>query len=112
MDIKEAYEGDYVKRAERCFLFEEDKITLCDSFDFTREVQVTEHFVSLIEPKIVDGVVEIDNVVLTTPNECEIKIEEKQVLAHLGNRAHSVYLIDYVLPRGKKEFKIEFDMSK
>lgn len=112
MDIKEGYECDYLKRAERKFLFEENKITLRDTFELTKDAQITERFVSLIEPKIQDGVVSLDGALLKTENKCEIKIEVKEIKSHLGKDFHNAYVMNYILPKGESKFEMIFDMSK
>ena len=109
MDIKEGYGVDFINKLERSFAFESDKITLTDKFDFTKEVQVTERFISLIEPKINGSVATIEDVTLTNSQSIVPQISVKEVKAHIQG-AHNVYIIDYVLEKGKTEFTIEFKM--
>ena len=109
MDIKNAYGVDFINKAERSFDFEKDKITLTDKFDFTKEVQVTERFISLTEPKMQGSVAVIDDVTVTSSQGEIPMISVKEVKAHIHG-THNVYIIDYVLPKGQTEFTIEFKM--
>ena len=109
MDIKEGYGVDFINKAQRNFAFENGKITLTDSFDFTKEVQITERFVSLTEPKTEESVVKIDDVTLINNKNAVPQITVKEVKAHLQG-THNVYIIDYILQKGETEFTIEFRM--
>ncbi len=108
MDINNAYDIDYMKGLYRSFTFEDYKITLKDKFEFTKDAQVTERFVSLIEPKITGSTVIIDDVTLREVNGTLPQITTKEVMAHVGSRPHNVYLIDYIMPKGTGDFEIEF----
>jgi glyoxylase-like metal-dependent hydrolase (beta-lactamase superfamily II) len=92
--------------------FEDEKITLCDNFDFTKDVQVTEHFVSLIEPRVEGNDLYIEDVKLTTSSNACPTVTEKTVRAHVGGYPHPVYLIDYELPRGITGFELTFEVEK
>ena len=108
MDVKNAYRVDCLEKFERSFEFFDDKIVLNDTFEFTRNAQVTERFISLIEPKVVEDGLLIEDVYLLTKCRTIPTVTVKGVKAHMGNRPHNVYIIDYVLPKGKTEFEIEF----
>ena len=112
MDIKEGYPADFINKAERKFYFEDEKITLVDSFDFTKKVQVTEHFVSLIEPKAVGNDLYIEDVKLSSKCGTKPIVTVREVKAHVGERLHPVYLIDYVLERGITDFELAFEVVK
>jgi hypothetical protein len=107
MDVNKAYAIDYMQGFDRAFIFEDYKITLKDSFKFTKEAQVTERFVSLIEPKIQGNTVVIDDVSLIEKNNTLPQITTKEVMAHVGARLHNVYLIDYIMPKGTSEFELD-----
>ncbi len=111
MDIKNGYGVDYLQKAERSFVFCDDKIVLNDKFELTKETEITERFVSLIEPKFVDGELIIDDVYLSPKCKTLPTVTVKGVKAHVGNRPHDVYLIDYILPKGRNEFEIEFKVK-
>ena len=108
MDLKNGYGVDFLQKSNRSFKFFDNKIVLNDEFEFTKEVQVTERFISLIEPVFIDDMLLIDDVYLSS--ECKTKptVTVKEVKAHMGNRPHNVYIIDYALPKGRNSFKIEF----
>lgn len=108
MDIANAFGRDYIKSVLREFTLDEEKIALCDTFDLTREGEITERLVAMIEPRVIGGVLTIDDTRLIS--DIIPKITEKTVKSHMSGE-HKVYLIDYVLPRGQREFKIIFDME-
>lgn len=111
IEIGPAYRLDYLKSLQRHFDFEDNKITLTDAYDLLGENEIKERFVSLIEPKIVDGVVKIEDVTLKSSNGTLPVIEAKEVKAHMGNIGkHNVYLIDYTLNKGENKFKLEITM--
>ena len=107
MDITNAYGLDFLNKAERSFAFKENEITLKDTFDVTREIEVTERFVSMTEPKIEGGVVKIDDVTLENPYGITPEITVKNVKAHII-APHNVYLLDYKLPKGQHTFTLKF----
>ena len=108
MNLKNAYVVDSLKDFVRSFKFEDYKITLRDRFDFTSDTETTERFVSLIEPEMKDGFLYIDDVMLSPKCKTAPKVTIKGVKAHMHNRPHNVYLIDYVLEKGRCDFEIEF----
>ena len=111
IEIGPAYRLDYLKSLQRRFDFEDNKITLTDTYDLLGENEIKERFVSLIEPKIVDGVVKIEDVTIKSSNGTLPVIEAKEVKAHMGNIGkHNVYLIDYTLNKGENKFKLEITM--
>ena len=92
IEIGPAYRLDYLKSLQRHFDFEDNKITLTDTYDLLGENEIKERFVSLIEPKIVDGVVKIEDVTIKSSNGTLPVIEAKEVKAHMGNIGkHNVY---------------------
>lgn len=112
LDITNAYGVDFLKKAERKFYFEDNKITLCDKFDFTKDVEVTERFISVIEPKIQGDVCVIDDFALTNSKGIAPKITVKEAKKHVGgqNPVYNVYIIDYVLPKGERDFTLCLDV--
>ena len=109
LDITDAYGLDFVKKVERQFKLDEDKITLCDKFAFTKETEITERFISIIEPKIVKDVSIIDDVTIRCEKGYLPKITTKSVKKHLGGE-YTVYILDYILPKGETEFKLIIEM--
>ncbi len=110
LEFPQAYGMDFLTKAQREFEFEDNKITLCDEFGLTEEKEITERFVSVIEPKIAGDVVIIDDVTLLAEGGLMPKITQKTAKRHLDSSPYEVYLIDYVLPRGQKKFKLTFKM--
>ena len=109
MDIAPAYRMDNLKSLVRSFEFYDYEIKLTDSYVFTDESQVTERFISVIKPKIVDGVAVIDDVALIQADNISPVITERQVKSHKGE-LHYVYIIEYALPKGQTEFNLTFKM--
>ena len=109
MDIAIAYRMENLKSLIRAFDFSDFEIKLTDSFEFTEKSQVTERFISVIEPKITDGVAEIDGVRLIQADNITPVITEKQVKSHKGE-PHPVFIIKYPLKKGQTEFTISFKM--
>lgn len=112
LDITQAYGKDFVKSVVRSFTLKDDFVRLCDSFEFTKETEIKERFISIIEPKIVDGVAVIEDVVLKTDNRIEPQITVHVAKKHLDSSLYNVYIIDYTLPKGQLDFGITFDMRK
>ncbi len=109
LEFSRAYGMDFVKKVERIFDFEENKITMRDSFELTKDAEITERFISVIEPRMVDGKLVIDDVSLSV-NGGVFKISTKEAKRHLGKSSYTVYIIDCTIPRGQREFEITFDM--
>jgi hypothetical protein len=110
MDIGIAYRKENVRSIVRSFAFTDYAITLTDKFDITTCSDITEHFVSVIEPKIAEGVAVIDDVKLIQPEGIVPVITKKNVKSHTGV-PHNVFLIDYVLGNGAKSFTLKFEMK-
>ena len=109
-EFAQAFGMNFLKSAVREFFFQENKITMKDAFVLDCEKEITERFVSIIEPKIVDGVAVIEDVALEVKGKIPPKITVKQAKKHLDSAIYNVYLIDYVLPKGQTNFEIEFKM--
>ncbi|MBQ7225225.1 MAG: heparinase II/III family protein [Clostridia bacterium] len=107
LDIANGYGLDFVKKVDRVFDFEENRITLTDTFELDKEVEIKERFISVIEPKIVNGVAVIDDVSLVNEQGIEPVITVKETEKHLGGK-YNVYILDYILPKGKSKFEIQF----
>ena len=112
MDFTNGYGLDYLKKAERKFVFGDDTIEMTDNFTLTKESKITERFVSTIEPRIADGKVIIDDTALVCENDITPQISVKELKYHAEPGTYKAYLIDYVLNDGQTEFKIRFDTPK
>ncbi|MBQ7906670.1 MAG: heparinase II/III family protein [Clostridia bacterium] len=110
LDFTNGYGLEFLKKAERTFILKDDQITLIDHFDLSEQKEITEHFVSLVEPKIAGGVAVIDDVTLVAGGNIEPRLTVKEVKAHHGNRPHNVYILDYVLPLGQTDFELLIKM--
>ena len=93
------------------FYFEDYIITLKDKFKFTGKSQVTERFLALIEPRVNGNTLEIEDVVLTNKQNIKPTVTTKEVLAHVGNRPHNVYIIEYEMEKGMCEFELKFEVK-
>ncbi len=110
MDITSAYGASFLKKAYRSFIFTENSVTLCDSFELAEDKEITERLIAVNEPKILDNVAVIDGVALVQPDGITPSITVKDVKSHRGF-SHKVYIIDYVLKKGQREFTLTFDLK-
>ena len=111
MDIAIAYRMEKLTSLVRSFDFKDYSVTLTDKYAFTEDSRVTERFISIIEPKIADGVVEIGGVRLVQDDGIIPTVTIREVTSHKGNK-HFVYIIEYALPKGQTEFILTFDMEE
>lgn len=98
-DIAGAYGDEAVKSIVRSFECTPDSVTLNDKFSVTGAI--VERFVTLIEPKVSEGRIELEEVTLTygkTLGSCTVST------APSGRSA--VYLIDIALNEGVTEFTL------
>ncbi len=109
MNLSNAYAQEHLKSLKREFTFDDYSITLKDTFEFTREAEVSERFISLIEPRVEENSLIIDDVTLTTKQNVVPTVTTKEVNAHVGNRPHNVYIIEYNLPKGESEFELRLE---
>ena len=109
MNITNAYGVDFVKKAERRFFFKDKEIKLYYKFELDFNEEIKERLISVIEPKIVDSVVVIDDVTLQAKGDILPQISTKELEYHTGGK-YTAYILDYVLPKGQAEFEITFKM--
>lgn len=109
MDFTNGYGIDYLKRAQRKFTLRDTEITLEDSFTLTRDSEITERFVAIIEPRLSENGVIIDDSLL----ECDItpKISVKELEYHNQPGTYNAYCIDYILPKGKRDFTLKIKQA-
>ena len=110
MEFSNAYGVDFVKKVERVFDFSESRIILKDTFTLDLEPQITEHFISIIKPKIEGEKVIIDDVTLVAKGAILPKITTRVAKKHLDSSPYNVYILDYELPQGCSEFELSFEM--
>jgi len=95
INLTRAYDTDAIN-ISRSFTFSPNAATLCDTFSFEAPTQVTERFVSKIEPEIVGSSVKIGVLTITAKDKTPtVSIEMHSV--HGGKKSIPVYLIDFDL---------------
>jgi len=95
-----------LNKAVRVFSFKDDEIKMRDSFDLDKQCVITERFISLCEPRTVNGGIMLDNTFLSTRDNIEPKISYKDVRYHNQEGTYRVYIIDY--DTEKTDFEITF----
>ena len=108
MDIEGAYKTD-IKKITRSFNVMENEVIVTDEYvcdDFTK-YKITERFISVIEPKIVPGGVQIGDVLIKTAS-CAVigKVTEND---HNAKPA-DIYTLDFEVK--EKIFKAIFEIQK
>lgn len=100
MDIAGAYPNGVARSVKRSFEMTDDAVTLTDTFDVSDGQTVVERFVSLVEPKLCDGVIYFD--------ECEFSYFGDATLTVSTEQTHQgvCYLVDFTLNNGANEFKV------
>ena len=102
MDIAGAYPDDAVKSIKRSFTAEEDTLVLTDVFDYTGTDVIYERLVSPCQPEIIGSTIKIDSAELLFDSEkCTVSISKT-----VTSKKFDIYLIDFALNEGVKEFKI------
>ncbi len=111
LDISAAYdEGEF----KRDFIFnEDDSIAIEDSFK-GESLQITERFVTRIEPKICEGGVQIGVIRLKCDSTCKVQVSSQEFHPRaLGdlNPTETAYFVDFIFEETKGEFKVSFDLQ-
>jgi hypothetical protein len=110
VEFAQAYGKDFIKSVKREFKFDSYSLTLTDTFGLNSKGEITERFISLIEPKIENGKIVIDDVSLSVENGLMPTVTVKEVTPHVSElKPHPVYIIDYKLEKGNS-FTLKFDM--
>lgn len=112
MDFTAGYGIKELKRAERKFYFNEEKIEMHDTFTLDSPMEITERFISLTEPQVEGKTVKIYDMTITPKDEIMPKITLEVHKTHKGDRDEKIYCIDYVLPTDKTEFYVKFEFNK
>ena len=100
MDIAGAYASGKARSIKRSFEMDDDKVTLTDVFDVERGSVVTERFISLVEPKLDDGVICFGECRFSYFGDATLSVSTEET--HQG----TCYLVDFTLNEGAKEFKV------
>ena len=103
MEIQGAYETD-IPKILRHFKMEENGITLTDTYDEIEGHEITERFISVIEPEIVGKTLRIGDATLVTGVLPTIKKETLN--AKMGVK-EDLWLIDYPVKDKKFVLKVE-----
>ena len=110
VEFAQAYGKDFIKSVKREFKFDSYSLTLTDTFELDSKGEITERLISLIEPKIENGKIVIDDTELLAENGLMPEITVKVVDPHVGSlKPHPVYIIDYKLEKGSS-FTLNFNM--
>ena len=102
-----------LKKAERYFKMDEDKIEIHDKYDFSDNAVITERFVSRIKPKIEGNIAYIEDVRLICNCDATLKVIDQPFVDYLpdenGNHNKICYLLDYTLNGDNRDFKATID---
>lgn len=93
LDIASAYECEELTALRRTFSFTENSVTLADEFEYSGDGEIIERLVTLIEPKINENTVTIeDTTVEFDPTTCRVAISSEE-----RERGGICYFIDFIL---------------
>lgn len=112
-EIAGAYGQSSLESATRKFRYFEDCIELCDTFlSKGKKGKYTDRFVTLIEPKVFDGYVIVENVKLSFDRACvNVSVSSEQHALHnQGGETETVYLLDFALNVGIDHVKFVFEI--
>lgn len=92
VDMKRAYPED-INKLQRSFILKADEIILTDSFD--KQTEVTERFVTEIEPVIEDNKVILDKTLMIYPKEWDVSCKCEYTTRDSDTKDRRVYLLDF-----------------
>lgn len=102
MDIAAAYPTEDIKSLKRSFTTAEDGISMTDEFDYIGDDEITERFVTLTEPAVRVGEVEIGEAVMSFDESLASPVVSTELLSN----GDFCYLIDFKLPKGTQKFTV------
>ena len=111
-EFANAYGLDSVRRIERSFVLEEEKITLTDRYDTDKGTPITERFVTRHKPTVWHSSVIVCGVKLRPTEKIAPKITVVDAPCHTSNTTEKVYCIDYTLPEGVNTFEAVIEFNK
>ena len=114
LDIEGAYEHGIVSRIHREFLLEENRVCLCDTFEFSDRTEfVTERFVSFTKPKVSNGVVDVGSAkILFDDGLYQVSYSADSYTHHTSKEDVTVYLIDFIgVDRTEKRFEFKIEVN-
>ena len=103
MDISGAYATDKLASLKREFRFYDDRVEMCDTYDFKSECPVVERLVFASEIKVNGSVIEAKGCTVSfDPELCTVSIGGENAS---GNNGKYYYFADFRLKEGAREFK-------
>lgn len=99
LEISKAYGLDELTILDRTFSYDEEFIVLTDRFEPNYQ-SITERFVTLIEPKVLENTVVVDNVSLEFDPSMVTVSAHPVVHLCAGNKTETAYCIDFALAPG------------
>ena len=116
MDFTGGYGIKELEKAERTFYFGEKEILLKDEFKTSKELKITERFVSTTKPRVKGNTVHIDDIYLIGGDTAVLKIVEVPYSAQFpdenGSYDQICYCFDYELKEGAREFTLKIQIGK
>ena len=104
MDISGAYATDKLASLKREFRFYDDRVEMCDTYDFKSECPVVERLVFASEIKVNGSVIEAKGCTVSfDPELCTVSIGGENAS---GNNGKYYYFADFRLKEGAREFKV------
>lgn len=104
MDISGAYATDKLASLKREFRFYDDRVEMCDTYDFKSECPVVERLVFASEIKVNGSVIEAKGCTVSFDSElCTVSIGGENAS---GNNGKYYYFADFRLKEGAREFKV------
>ena len=110
LDIESAYESGIINRISRLFTFEDNKVYLKDTFEFSDKTEsITERLVSKNVPEVTDNSVIIENTKLSFDSDkFKVKISKDTLI---DKEEIPVYIIDFEPISDEKTFKLEITFA-
>ena len=102
LDISGGYNVEELTALVRVFDIKPDGVILTDSFEYSGEGIITERFVTLHEPKIKDGIIEVKDGTLSFDSNVALPYITEEILSS----GAVCYLINFDLPKGTKIFTV------
>lgn len=98
MDLRRAYDDEKLEKLTRRVVINTEDIELTDEFEMTEKSNITERFVSKIEPDVADNTVSVASTQLMVTCDAalwNVRISDEIYMNHEGNEER-VYFIDYL----------------
>ena len=99
IEFADAYGIAHLASVCRKFTFEDDSVTLTDSFDYSGDGDIVERFVTFIEPRVIENTVILDECTMILPGGSDVNISTKTV-----KNKKLLYIIDVTVLANKESF--------